>query len=227
LGRARAVRSLGSSATPTQALQAANDYEIYFNYISRIDADDEDDQEQDNALSKSSFLPRAVLDGIQRNPYAAWEWGMVERVAGNYDRAAGIHQLASNAFEEIGDKPRAVICRLDRGLDLAAGLNEDSGRKGVSGDVTKVKEILETAIQATVNTEGRDIELLQRVVAKEGEARVALSGVLWESKDKAAAESQFGEACGKHGEVSHIIIFPFYINSYELFLLILRTFGRA
>ncbi len=212
MGRARAVRSLGISATPSQALQATNDYETYFTYISRIDADVEDDQE-DNPSSKLSFPSRAVVDGIQRNPYAAWEWGMVERVAGNYDRAAEIHQLASNAFDEIGDKPRAVICRLDRGLDLAAGLSEDSGRKGVSGDIARVKEILETAIQSTVNTEGRDVELLPRVVAKEGEARVALSGILWESKDKAAAEAQFGEACGEHKQVSNIIIFASNIRS--------------
>ena len=119
---------------------------------------------------------------------------MVQRVAGKYDDAAEIHRLAAKAFEEIGDKPRAVICRLDRGLDLAAGLEEGGG---MGSGVATVTKTLEEAIESTVNVEGRDVELLQRVVAKEGEARMALSGVLWNSKEKAAAESQFGEACGE------------------------------
>ena len=199
---------MGMSASPSLALQASNDYETYLNSISNLDddmdVDADDESSSKSATTKSSstttnnnkpaFVPSDVLlDGIQRNPYAAWEWGMVQRVAANYNQAAEIHNLASNAFEEIGDKPRAVICRLDRGLDLAAGLKDDTG----GGDVAKVSEILETAIKSTVDVSGRDVELLQRVVAKEGEARIALSGVLWNSKEKAKAESMYGTACCK------------------------------
>lgn len=126
-----------------------------------------------------------------------------------------MHRLASVAFDEIGDKPRSVICALDRGLDLAAGLDESSddvasgGGKG-KGAVSKengkklafAQKTLEDAISSTVNVEGRDVELLQRVVAKEGEARVALSGVLWNSNSKGAAEEQYGTACSRLDELN-------------------------
>ena len=180
LGRARAVRSMGSSATQSLALQASKDYEIYFSYVSRLDSDDE---------SKKDEISNVIIDGIQRNPYAAWEWGMINRVAGQYAKAAEIHQLAATAFEEIGDKPRATICRLDEGIDLASGEDDKA-------QLTKVKRILVEAIDSTPGVDGRDVQLLQRVVAKEGEARIALSGLLWGGKEKGAAESQLGTACG-------------------------------
>jgi len=201
LGRARAVRSLGSAATPTQALQASNDYEIYF-LISQ------EDNYDDTTITKSSsgdttFFSEAIIDGIQRNPYAAWEWGMVNRVAQNYDKAAEIHRLAANAFEEIGDKPRSVICALDRGLDLASGLDSSSDGES-SKKLATAKQTLEDAIQSDVNVGGRDVELLQRLVAKEGEARIALSGILWNSsnQNKGAAESQYGTACARLDELN-------------------------
>jgi hypothetical protein len=195
LGRARAVRTLGMAASPSQATQASKDYEMYFGYISRVDDEEDDNDVTNNKKGEGStnVVSAAIVDGIQRNPYAAWEWGMVQRVAGQYDNAAEVHKLAANAFKEIGDQPRSIICHLDEGLDLAAGLDEGSK----SGEVAKTKKTLEEAIDGTVGVDGRDVELLQRVVAKEGEARIALSGVMWGSKEKAGAESQFGEACGK------------------------------
>ena len=55
-----------------------------------------------------------------------------------------------------------------------------------------VKDTLERAISRTVDVSGRDVELLQRVVAKEGEARIVLSGILWNTNNsKSAAESQY------------------------------------
>jgi len=203
LGRARAVRSLGSSATPTQALQASKDYEIYFNSLT----EDGGTTTAKSSNSDGASFSEAIIDGIQRNPYAAWEWGMVNRVAHNYDEAAEIHRLAANAFEEIGDKPRSVICALDRGLDLASGLDSDDSGKGYSEESTKklatATKALEEAISSDVNVEGRDVELLQRVVAKEGEARLALSGVLWNSNsNKGEAESQYGTACSRLDELN-------------------------
>jgi hypothetical protein len=147
---------------------------------------------------------------MQRNPYAAWEWGMVERVAQNYNRAAELHGLAASAFDYIGDRPRSVICSLDRGLDMASGM-DDGGKGSSKGDEEKKKaaeatrKVLEDAISSTVDVGGRDVELLQRVVAKEGEARVALSGVLWNADaggDRGAAESQFGTACARLDELN-------------------------
>ncbi|KAL7538886.1 hypothetical protein ACHAXR_011699 [Thalassiosira sp. AJA248-18] len=203
LGRARAVRSLGSFATPSQGLQASKDYEIYFNIISRLDVvvdDDDVTKSSSSSSSEKTSFSEAVVDGIQQNPYAAWEWGMVNRVAQNYDQAAEIHRLATNAFEEIGDKPRSVICALDRGLDLASGLGTTKS-DGKKMELLAIKA-LEDAIESDVNVEGRDVELLQRVVAKEGEARIALSGVLWNSNQKGAAESQYGTACSRLDELN-------------------------
>ena len=192
LGYGRAIRSLGMAATQQEAKQASRDYEEYFKLVSRLDDDGGDAAATAAAGGKFSD---AIIDGIQRNPYAAWEWGMVQRVAGEYDKAAEIHRLAANAFEEIGDKPRSVISALDRGIDLAAGLDDSTDAKGKK--LAMVQKTLEDAITSDVNVEGRDVELLQRVVAKEGEARIALSGVLWSSKEKAGAEAQFGEACSR------------------------------
>lgn len=207
MGRARAIRSLGRSATVEQAKQASKDYEIYFNTISRVDDIELDDEDKAKAGIKataaSSTFSDAIIDGIQRNPYAAWEWGMVSRVAQNYDEAAEIHRLASVSFEEIGDKPRSVICALDLGLDLASGLASSDNNDKDGEKLALVKKTLEDAIESDVNVEGRDVELLQRVVAKEGEARIALSGILWNSpKEKAGAETQYGTACSRLDELN-------------------------
>lgn len=210
LGRARAVRSMGSSATSSQALRASKDYESYFLSTSRLDENMGDDDAPasangDGDRDGGTSFSDAVVDGIRRNPYAAWEWGMVDRVARNYDRASEIHGLAASAFEEIGDRPRSVICALDRGLDLASGLNAvDYGGGGKRDDksLATTRKALEDAISSTVEVEGRDVGLLQRVVAKEGEARVALSGVLWNSDSRGSAESQFGTACARLDELN-------------------------
>jgi tetratricopeptide (TPR) repeat protein len=189
LGHARAIRSLGMAATKEEAKSASIDYEMYFRLVSRLD--------DDNEKEAGAMFSDAIIDGIQRNPYAAWEWGMVNRVAGDYDAAAEVHHLAAKAFEDIGDKPRSVISALDQGIDLASGLGDSTDSKDNGAKLAKAKKILEEAITSDVNVEGRDVQLLQRVVAKEGEARIALSGVLWNSKEKAGAEAQFGEACGR------------------------------
>merc|ERR1712127_729867 len=44
---------------------------------------------------------------------------------------------------------------------------------------------------------GRDVQLLQRISSKEGEARIALASILWDSNDKLGAERQLGEACSR------------------------------
>ncbi|KAL3804525.1 hypothetical protein HJC23_002564 [Cyclotella cryptica] len=201
LGRARAVRSMGMSASLAQAIQASNDYQTYFGYVSRLDVDEDVTTDVKPSKQKDTvdMISDAVIDGIQRNPYAAWEWGMVSRVAEQYTRAAEIHRLAAIAFEEIGDKPRATICRLDRAIDLASAFKEEGDK---NNNVGKVKQIMVEAIDSTVGVDGRDVQLLQRVVAKEGEARIALSGLLWGTKEKAAAEAQFGEACGRLDELN-------------------------
>ena len=170
LGRGRAIRSMTKLSTD-QYKKAAEDYQISLRLSSREDWDTNEEMEQ---------------DGASRNPYAAWEWGMAQRGSGDYKKAAETHILASSAFKEIGDRARSVIAKLDAGIDLAA-----------TDEVQEAKQILEDAIKSTTTVEGRDVELLQRVIAKEGEARVALASVLWSSNEKAAAESQLGEACSR------------------------------
>ena len=103
-------------------------------------------------------------------------------------------------------------------MDMASGMDDNAvmvgGSKGSKGDEKKKKpvaveatrKILEDAISSTVDVGGRDVELLQRVVAKEGEARVALLGVLWTNTnsggERGAPESQFGTACARLNELN-------------------------
>lgn len=185
---------MGNKATISQAKQASNDYEVYFRLTSSLD-------NESNSKKDEGRISEVIIDGMQKNPYAAWEWGMVNRVAQDYDMAAEIHRLSMNAFDDIGDKPRSVICDLDRGIDLASGL-EGSSSKVDSKQLSIARKILEDAIESDVNVEGRDVELLQRLVAKEGEARTALAGILWNSNSKAAAEAQYGTACTRLDELN-------------------------
>jgi len=240
LGRARSIRSqmmmqkMGrQSDVPTvaQMMQASKDYEVYFTATSRFDdevIEDEAEKKEGNSVVASTkdgtsnnkrgvdstrLFSSVIKDGIQRNPYAAWEWGMIYRSLHMYNEAAEMHRLAALAFEEIGDNARSVICALDRGIDLACGLAEDNNvmGKGKSSNeagrrISMVKEVLEDAISSDVDVGGRDVELLQRLVAKEGEARVVLSGVLWSldqsNGSKAAAEAQFGTCCTRLDELN-------------------------
>lgn len=154
-----------------QFKQASEDYQIALKLGSREDWDTEEEQ---------------IADGAARNPYAAWEWGMARRGAGDYKGAAESHAIASYAFKEVGDRAHSVISALDAGIDLAA-----------TSDTKEARSVLEDAIKKTTSVEGNDVELLQRVIAKEGEARLALASVLWGSNEKSAAEAQFGEACAR------------------------------
>jgi len=170
LGRGRALRSMGK-ITPEQFKQASSDYQISLRLSSREDWDTDEEMEQ---------------DGVQRNPYAGWEWGMAQRGAGEYQKAAETHTLAAFAFKDIGDRARSVIAELDAGIDLAA-----------TDDVKEARKLLEGAIKKTTSIEGNDVQLLQKVIAKEGEARLALASILWSGDDRAAAEAQLGEACSR------------------------------
>jgi len=175
LGRARALRSISKvrSLSESQVKMEAQDYQVSLRLSARDDWDTDEENEQ---------------DGASRNPYAAWEWGMAQRGAGDYKKAAETHTLAALNFKDIGDKARAVISMLDAGIDLAA-----------TDDIDEAKKVLESAIKSTTTVEGRDVELLQRVIAKEGEARIALASVLWDSNagQKGDAEAQLGEACAR------------------------------
>jgi len=182
LGRARAVKSQKGSSTP-KALgqQAASDYKRAIMLASREEWDTD----------------RELLeDGITRNPYAAWEYATMLRQIGQYEEAAAIHQLAADAFRDIGDKPRSAISLLDAGLDYAM-MSDDNGGAAKSKAIT----LLKSAIERTKGVESRDVQLLQRVLAKEGEGRMALASLLWETgsgaeySDRNAAESVLGIAC--------------------------------
>jgi len=171
LGRARAQLGM-SQSNKQQYAQASEDYRIALRLTAREDWDTDAEMEE---------------DGATRNPYAAWEWGMARRGAGDFKGASESHTIASRAFKEIGDRPRSVISALDAGIDLAA-----------SDNIKDASTSLEKAIKSTTSVEGTDIELLQRVIAKEGEARIALASILWGAKDtKPAAEDQLFQACAR------------------------------
>lgn len=174
LGRARASRSLlrlHTTGTSNTASQAAADYEEALKLSSREewDADEE-----------------LLEDGAARNPYAAWEWGSTLRLTNQWDKAATAHSLAASAFDEIGDRARSVISLLDAGIDLAA-----------ADKTEQAKSVLSKAVGKTKGVEGRDVALLQRVIAKEGEGRVVLASALWDQgrEERGKAESILGEAC--------------------------------
>lgn len=174
LGRARAIKSLGNALTPSQAQQAADDYQEYLKLTSR----EEWDTEQE-----------LIQDGATRNPYACWEWGTVLRQTGQWTKAGEAHVLASQAFLEIGDKARSVISLTDAGIDFAA-----------AGNVEQATSLLTKVTAQTAGVESRDVALLQRVIAKEGEGRMALAALLWNdgnSKDgsRQKAEKILGDAC--------------------------------
>jgi tetratricopeptide (TPR) repeat protein len=175
LGRARAQKS--QKMTSAQAVSAAADYEKALKLTSR----EEWDTEQE-----------LLEDGASRNPYAAWEWGSALRTSGDYGKAALAHSLAAVSFDATGDKGRAVVSQLDAGIDLASMVTD-----GKSKD--EAVSVLQKAIQQTKGVEARDVTLLQRVIAKESEGRMALAALLWNdssnSNNKQLAETNRGEAC--------------------------------
>ena len=97
--------------------------------------------------------------------------------------AEKIHLLASEYFEDIGDPARAIISSIDAGIDAS----DHDGEAGAS--------LIKKAFKKIKGVEGRDIPLLQRVIAKEGEGRVALASIYWASGERQDAESQLGLAC--------------------------------
>mmetsp|Transcript_22484 Transcript_22484/g.47568 ORF Transcript_22484/g.47568 Transcript_22484/m.47568 type:complete len:446 (-) Transcript_22484:650-1987(-) len=177
LGRARAIRSLGSKATPQQAETAAKDYKEALVLSSREDWD---------------TVEEKLEDGAKTNPYAAWEYGMALRRNEQYEEAKTVHLLASDLFDAISDRSRSVISLLDAGIDAAcveASSSKDSG----------AKDLLKKAVAYTTTAESRDVSLLQRVVAKEGEGRIVLAAIEWtDTKDKSLrgdAEKELSTAC--------------------------------
>ena len=116
---------------------------------------------------------------------------MALRLNGDYKEAARVHEMAADFFDDLGDRSHSVISGLDAGIDLAAAATSS----GDTNDVKKATTALKSAIGRTTTVEGRDIKLLQRVITKEGEGRMALSSLLWTSGSRQDAESQRGEAC--------------------------------
>ena len=175
LGRARALvgktNGYNNQLTPAAAQRAAADYQQYLKLTSREEWDTE---------------AELIEDGATRNPYAAWEWGSALRRAGQYEAATQAHALAATAFGEIGDKARSVMALLDAGIDAAAG-----------GKVEEASSLLRRAIAQTPGVSSRDVALLQRVIAKEGQGRLALAALLWDTPGdgKAQAEQVLGDAC--------------------------------
>lgn len=162
------ARAIRSSSNAA-ADQAAKDYQMSLRLSSREEWETDRENEEDGAAS---------------NPYATWEWGTSLRNAGNFQEAASIHDLAGKNFESIGDRARSVISQIDAGIDLAIATGNDDGG------------VLAKAIERSKGVESRDVALLQRVIAKEGEGRMALASVLWSNPStRPDAENQLGEAC--------------------------------
>jgi tetratricopeptide (TPR) repeat protein len=169
LGRARSLKSLGRDLSVSAAKASADDYKKALELLSREDWESQEER---------------IEDGSFRNPYAAWEWGSVLRLAGDWEQASGAHRLAATSFDAIGDKPRAAISLLDAGVDLAA-----------ASKISQAKSTILEALQRTKGVQSNDVSLLQRVVEKRGEARVALASLLWSDGNNSDAERLVSEAC--------------------------------
>lgn len=184
LGRGRAIRSLPKKEQTSKLLQTAiNDYEKYLILTAR------DSQYMDNDNER-------MEDGILRNPYAAWEYAATLRSNKDYNKASFIREQASEAFEYIGDTAHSVISYLDYGIDLAMSYST-STNSNAAVPLDKVTNVLTKGIESTTKVEGRDVTLLQHVVSKEGEARLALASILWNEKNMPVdkAENVLGDAC--------------------------------
>ena len=185
LGRARAGKSLSNMKDMKKeeqkryAKSAAEDYRAALIALGRLNNMDDDEIYDDSDR---------LEEGMKRNPYAAWEWGDSIWKSGNdYATAATVKLQASTYFDEIGDRARSVISRIDAGIALAAAPGEQ--------EVSRAEDILRSAIQSTVGVESRDVQLLQHVITKEGEGRMALAALLWSDGKRMEAEQVLGEAC--------------------------------
>lgn len=179
LGRARAIRSLPKQSQTPLLQTAISDYENYLILTAR------DGQYMDNDEER-------IEDGILRNPYAGWEYAATLRSSAEYKKAGFVREQASTAFDYIGDTAHSVISYIDYGIDLAMGYS--SGEKVA---LDEVQNVLTKGIESTTKVEGRDIRLLQHVVSKEGEGRLALASILWNEKNIPVnkAENILGDAC--------------------------------
>ena len=185
LGRARAAKSLSNMSNIKKeeqrryAKSATEDYRAALIALGRVNNMDDDDIYEDGDR---------LEEGMKRNPYAAWEWGDSIWKSGNdYVNAANVQKQTSTYFDKIGDRARSVITLIDAGIALAAAPGEDQ--------VSRAEDILRTAIQSTVGVQSRDVQLLQHVITKEGEGRMALAALLWSDGKRMEAEQVLGEAC--------------------------------
>ncbi|GAX19194.1 hypothetical protein FisN_4Lh219 [Fistulifera solaris] len=176
LGRARANKSMLRPGDSKTAMNIAKDYQLGLQLTGR-----QEDWDTDEEL---------ILDGIRRNPYAAWEWALVLRVAEDYNKAAEIHQLAAEAFDEIGDKAHSSISWVDAALDTS--------------NSNLLKTVLAVKFDKGV-VEGRDSEMVQRVLAKESEANMALAALYWSAGERSPAEEQLQNACSRLGKVQQVL----------------------
>jgi hypothetical protein len=159
--------------------QTADDYKAALLLLGEDEYDD--DQTEMEALAAAAT----------KNPYATWEYGAALRIAGRPD--GKVRNLAAAAFRAIGDPARAAIAAIDAAIDGYAA----------TGDVAAAETSLATAIAKTVGVEGRDVRLLQRVITKEGEARLALAGLYWSDNKKSQAEEVLGDACVRLDQLSN------------------------
>jgi len=172
LGRARALRTLGVTASSAQRQMAVDDYKQALLRSAKEDADFYDSQQEQ------------IEDGGRSNPYAIWEYGKALRLNEQFNDARDIHLFAAETFKGIGDSARSVISKIDAGIDAASSPNSKE-------DIAAAEELLKDGIKSTTKVEGRDVPLLQRVIAKEGEGRMALAALEWStSGQKSDAETE-------------------------------------
>jgi hypothetical protein len=184
LGRARAGLAGGADSTSAKKKKNAAAQQIAADYqqaLVLLGADEYDDEQTEL---------EALTAAAKQNPYAMWEYGAALRNAGRANGA--IRLLAATSFASIGDPARSVIAQIDAGIDYAS-----------SGDIVNAESTLAKAIEKSVGVESRDVRLLQRVITKEGEGRLALAALYWSDNQKAQAETVLGDACVRLDQLSN------------------------
>ena len=91
-------------------------------------------------------------------------------------------------MEDIGDKAHAAISEVDASIDLAGGRDSKLAVKTIQSILPKINKGA---------AEGREFALQQRVIAKEGEARLALAALLGSDGQRDEAENIRGNACAR------------------------------
>jgi predicted negative regulator of RcsB-dependent stress response len=80
------------------------------------------------------------------------------------------------------------VSQIDAGIDLASVATDKSS-------TDEAVAVLQKAIAQTRGVEARDVTLLQRIIGKQLEGRMALAALVWTTGDRFTAKTNLGNVC--------------------------------